>query len=1118
MAPSRGRGKTRAAASASSAPSSTRRSTRKAKNALPDVYDDLLAEAAVTDPANEPNRPLKRRRILREVSIPKYEPSGGAKGKQPAPKAPADGGDKDRQGVNVTGPTGRGLQTVEASSDDEDESDFAFEDVDLTRPAATSNVPADEDGIADISISLDSPATRKPRVQARRKPASFAEKAHRLLVHKAHVLCLLGHCIYANSWCNNEVVQRHLEPLVTAKMKTYLHPKTTESQFVRNRSFMDGLQQACEAFRELFEVTASGVRRAQWAGEGGGNGAQPDVEPIDRSDFIKAAKKLQGSQDTGNWLFCAMLRSVGVEARLVCSLQLLPFTSTAAKSSTPQKAVKPRVLAIASDTDPDKSEASADDASVQSSRSIGKVPSVRRRLGQPSFASSPAPSPAPRAKEKAVRTLSYPVYWVEAFNAAQQKWIAVDPVVTGTVNKPSKFEPPSSYEFNQLSYVISFESDGVAKDVTRRYAKAYNAKTRRQRVEATAGGAQWWKKAMRIFRRRGGALDRDQVEDAELAQKEAREGLPGNVQDFKDHPYYALERHVKRHEVLHPRREVGKVNAGTAAKPRMEAVFRRQDVLVCRSADRWYRLGREVKQGEQPLKHVVARSVRRAKSPAGDEDEDALAAGNNTTALYAANQTEIYTPPPIVRGRIPRNAYGNLDIYVPSMVPAGGVHIRHPLTQQAARVLRIDFADAVTGFQFKGRQGTAVVEGAVVAAQYGDAVRAVIDGFEVEKAEEVDRGRSLRALGLWRKFWLGVRIAERVRGYGDASAAKGKEKVRVEMDKVEDEAERVRDAGGFVLEVGGEVEVDVPLLTAGRFSLAELSAPAGKGGSKKRRRVEESDGEGEFVERAESAPNEEMESRALRARPDDEYIGGDDDGEGGGFTLDAEAQGEDGGGGFVPDGEGEDGGGGGGFVSDDAEPVEGDGGGFVADDGDGDGGFIAAYQEADDGGGFLPDALGVEEADLTANDPAGADSHGRSKADNAGSASGMHIRASSPSAYATISTTDGDRDHATAAHGIPELADAVAEGVVSAGDTNAHVDEETENHGDAWGLSVTSGGEAREHAEADMLGVGDLENTAVSKPVDDGDARAARDDSDRGSLLSHDPEDEDAEPDWLESD
>lgn len=89
--------------------------------------------------------------------------------------------------------------------------------------------------------------------------------------------------------------------------------------------------------------------------------------------------------------------------------------------------------------------------------------------------------------------------------------------------------------------------------------------------------------------------DRDQVEDAELANKEAAEPMPRNVQDFKDHPYYALERHLRHNEIIQPKREVGKLNTRKSTDA-VESIYRRRDVQVVKTADKWYRTeGREVK-------------------------------------------------------------------------------------------------------------------------------------------------------------------------------------------------------------------------------------------------------------------------------------------------------------------------------------------------------------------------------------------------------------------------------------------------------------------------------------------------------------------------------------------
>lgn len=43
--------------------------------------------------------------------------------------------------------------------------------------------------------------------------------------------------------------------------------------------------------------------------------------------------------------------------------------------------------------------------------------------------------------------------------------------------------------------------------------------------------------------------------------------------------------------------------------------------------------------------------------------------------LYATHQVELYRPLPIEDGVIPKNAYGNMDLFVDSMLPEGAVHL-----------------------------------------------------------------------------------------------------------------------------------------------------------------------------------------------------------------------------------------------------------------------------------------------------------------------------------------------------------------------------------------------------------------------------------------------------------
>ena len=230
---------------------------------------------------------------------------------------------------------------------------------------------------------------------------------------------------------------------------------------------------------------------------------------MDRADFRKAARTLEGSDDLGAQLFCALLRSVGVETRLVCSLQPLGFSANAqprATSTTPPKKT------IYIDRSGDESSAKEDTTSRASitARAAGAPTTPQpikriQRLGQRGQIAATQAGLSPiivtPPKPKRIYKPQYPVYWVEVFNTAHQKWITVDPLATGTIGKPPKLEPPMNHPENVMSYVVAFESDGVAKDVTKRYAKAYNAKTRKLRVESIPGGERWWKKAMKVFRR-----------------------------------------------------------------------------------------------------------------------------------------------------------------------------------------------------------------------------------------------------------------------------------------------------------------------------------------------------------------------------------------------------------------------------------------------------------------------------------------------------------------------------------------------------------------------------------------------------------------------------------------
>ncbi|KAI5199921.1 Rad4-domain-containing protein [Aureobasidium subglaciale] len=1057
-----------------------------------DVYRSLISEASIPEAIE---RPLKKPRLGRQAQTQANQTSDDSSTKRDQNAATEKHLLRVRPSEDEASSVPQ--QTI-IDSDESEDDDMDWEQVGLDHVEPKNSESLKDDEFGDISLEISTKQAQK-RAIAKRKPATTAEKLLRLEAHEAHLLFLLFHVHVRNAWCNMPEVQNKLKTLLMPDIVSLLNPDQSLIQFGQSEQFLTGLQKAVFVWRHKFNVTVSGLRRPNWTDGSDGlkeqiRTIQEEMPPVEKHDFVKAALTLSGSQDVGAQLFCALLRCVGVEARLVCSLQPLPFGTSAIKSATPLKS-KPTIYAESDKDNTSAGETSGGSASEGSNSSRRRIiaPGRIRRLGNPNLNTGPS-APGQRTpvkkKKRPVRTLDYPVYWVEAFNAAYQKWVPVDATVTGTVAKPSKLEPPASYEANAMTYVVAFEDNGTARDVTRRYTKAYNAKTRKSRVEFTERGEEWWRKALKVFQR-ASYRDRDQVEDAELAKKDASEGLPNNVQDFKDHPYYALERHLKRHEAIWPKRPSGKVTVGKGA---LEPVYRRSDVHIVRSADKWYRLGREIKPNEHPIKHVPARLPKGRAQDLDDADMDEPPA----TALYAFNQTLLYVPPPVVHGRIPKNAFGNLDIYVPSMVPPGGAHVRHASAKNAARLLGIDYADAVTGFQFKGRHGTAIISGVIVAEEFREAVEVVIEGFHYEQENEEARLYSLECLKLWRRFLAGLRIKERLSEYTTTkSKAIELGAIKAKMDEAEKVPEESVEAGGFFPDAG---EITAP--TARRL---DASASPGLNQDhdvdetvprvrRQRKVVVESDSESDNLSEKEYVPSprkppvrrRRMLSESPPASDNEHYDPNAQDG--GGFVLDdnhgstynddnsmPEAGRADFGGRFMPedtDTQAVDETGGG-FMPDPAEvePTHEFGGGFMAEPTenetvhDSGGGFVPQQDHAtsDSGGGFMPD---VDE-----NDSAG---------DFLPEADVLRVQPPEES----LRTIPQDHD---------------AELITDKQDEDVFDPDEAE---DAFDL---------DEMELDTVALPREDSTGAHKQ-DDGD------EDDHGSLLSHDPEDDDAEPDWLYSD
>ncbi len=119
-------------------------------------------------------------------------------------------------------------------------------------------------------------------------------------------------------------------------------------------------------------------------------------DALDLSDFRKLSRRRRGSRDVGAQLFCALLRSVGLMARLVVSLQPLPVTTTSAPTIIAGMEVTSK-KAIAQfdggdDTPPVHSNSNSNMFILSTDRVHEPIAHHHHHHHQPMFAASSSPS------------------------------------------------------------------------------------------------------------------------------------------------------------------------------------------------------------------------------------------------------------------------------------------------------------------------------------------------------------------------------------------------------------------------------------------------------------------------------------------------------------------------------------------------------------------------------------------------------------------------------------------------------------------------------------------------------------------------------------------------------
>ena len=355
--------------------------------------------------------------------------------------------------------------------------------------------------------------------------------------------------------------------------------------------------------------------------------------------------------------------------------------------------------------------------------------------------------PQPKAKEtkskpikKAEKPKGVP-YWLEIY-VHKSGWITVD-VDQGRTNCPLELEERCAIK--PMLYVVAANADNSLKDVTKRYGgDKYDTHIRKARNMTE----EWFNSTIKPFERQQ-RKSIDDEEDKQLKNISTAAPMPTSIAAFKNHPLYALTRHLLKFEAIYP------PEAPPLGFIKKEPIYARECVHILEGRVSWLKEGRIVRIGEEPYKVVKARPKWDRMSGTVTKDEP--------LDLFGKWQTEINIPPPAKDGKVPRNEYGNVELFKPWMLPKGTVQLHAPGLHRVARKLGIDCAQAMVGWDFSGGRAHPCFDGYVVCEEFQDTLMDAWNAENEERERKAAEKKTKRALDNWKKLIRGLAMHEKIR-------------------------------------------------------------------------------------------------------------------------------------------------------------------------------------------------------------------------------------------------------------------------------------------------------------------------------------------------------------------
>ncbi|XP_035780517.1 DNA repair protein complementing XP-C cells-like [Anopheles albimanus] len=320
--------------------------------------------------------------------------------------------------------------------------------------------------------------------------------------------------------------------------------------------------------------------------------------------------------------------------------------------------------------------------------------------------------------------------WIECFLEQEERWI----VVEATLGLDC-LEQVMDRILSPPAYVFAWEAGGAIVDVVERYSWRNEMASNRQRVDR-----KWLQKCLIRHRLRSQDVAYA-VDQREFRQMKFRAPMPTTVAQFKNHPSYCLKRDLQKFQAIYP------PDAPSLGFIHGEAIYARECVQTLHSREVWLRHAKVIRLHEQPYK-IVKSKLRRVQI---------------MLELFGYWQTEDYVPPEPVNGIVPRNAYGNIEIFKDCMLPKGTVHLKQYGLSHICRKLGIDYAVAVVGFGVHAGGNHPVFDGIVICEEHRDRLLEAWEEHQLDSEHRKREKKQQKVLARWVKLVKGVLVRNRLK-------------------------------------------------------------------------------------------------------------------------------------------------------------------------------------------------------------------------------------------------------------------------------------------------------------------------------------------------------------------